>query len=346
MTTFKIDSIEPGSPQNLPCSTAGGTWCYVTGTGLFLHNTITEVQFDTTQVFDWHVLSDQDMWILAPPAALVKNSEGEGSVPSGGGCPGVTFTYTIFTGDGAGTTKTGSSPFCYGYLPAVEAVTVPPVCPAVPPVLWAGSGTAGEPPMQGSVTLNEKTLTGDVKPVMGSDNPEVSVGQPTVKGPTSPDGADGHTTATFPITVLPTAKAGSTVNISSGPGPGMDTFGDYASLAAVIGIPPIYLSLPVQLVSGQQATGVVYVQSAPPGPSATLIVGTSNVVAAIQGHPPLACPGVPGVFQFSFTPAVVSGRVGELTITVLCNGNSVPFGPFTVTRPIVVPPPPPGRFPI
>ena len=49
MTSFTIDSIEPGSPPNPPCSTVGGTWCYVTGTGLYLENTITEVQFDVTK---------------------------------------------------------------------------------------------------------------------------------------------------------------------------------------------------------------------------------------------------------------------------------------------------------
>ena len=342
MATFNIDSIDPGSPPtNPPCSTAGGTWCYVTGTGLFLHNTITGVNFGNLALAasDRFVLSDQDMWFRAPPTSAFVKSNGEHVTPGELGFD-VEFAYTSYTADGTALNKEFSKEFVYGYLPAVEAVTVPPVCPAAPPVLWRP--TAGEPPIQGRVTLNEPAPFGGVQPVMSSDNPEVSVGQPTVPGPTVPGGPDGQTTATFPITVLPTAKAGSTVNISSGPGPGMDTFGDYASLAAVIGIPPIYLSLPVPLVSGQQVTGVVYVQSAPPGPSATLIVGTSNVVAPIQGHPPQACPGV---FPFSFTPAVVSGRVGELTITVLCNGESVPFGPFTVTRPIIVPPPP-GRFPI
>jgi len=342
MTTFKIDSIEPGSPPNPPCSTAGGTWCYVTGTGLSLHNTITDINFGRSPVSDWHVLSDQDMWILAPPAASITNPDGT-HVSSTGGLAHPDFTYTSFTADGmAQPNQHFSIDFSYEYLPAVEAVTVPPVCPAAPPVLWVPT-TAGEPPIQGRVTLNEPAPFGGVQPVMSSDNPEVSVGQPTVPGPTVQGGPDGQTTATFPITVLPAAKAGSIVNISSGPGPGMDTFGDYASLAAVIGTPPIYLSLSVPLVSGQQVTGVVYVQSAPPGPSATLIVGTSNVVAAIVRLSNHACPGV---FAFSFTPAVVSGRVGELTITVLCGGKSVPFGPFTVTRPIVVPPPPPGRFPI
>ena len=108
-------------------------------------------------------------------------------------------------------------------------------------------------------------------------------------------------------------------------------------------MPPIYLSLPVPLVSGQQATGVVYVQSAPPGPLAALTVRTSNVMISIPKHPNQVCPGV---FPFSFTPTLVSGRVGELTFTVTYNGNSVPFGPFTVTRPIVTPPRPLGPFPI
>ena len=38
-----------------------------------------------------------------------------------------------------------------------------------------------------------------------------------------------------------------------------------------------------------------------------------------------------------------AGRASELTFTVTCNGNSVPFGPFTATRPIITPPP--GRSP-
>jgi hypothetical protein len=340
MTTFNIDSIDPGSPQNLPCSTAGGTWCYVTGTGLFLHNTVKGVSFGNLSLpeSDYFVLSDQDMWFRAPATSAFVKTNGE-HVQPGETDFDVEFEYTT----AAGTELNKQSPFAFGYLPAVEAVTVPPVCPAAPPVLWVPS-TAGEPPIQGMVTLNEKAPFGGVQPVMSSDNPEVSVKtQPMVQGPAVQGGTDGKTTATFPITVLPAAKAGSIVNISSGPGPGMDTFGGYASLAAVIGTPPIYLSLPVPLVSGQPATGVVYVQSAPPGLSATLSVATSNVVAPIQGHPPQACPGV---FLFSFTPTVVSGRVGELTITVLCGAESVPFGPFTVTRPIVVPPPPLGRSPI
>ena len=337
MTTFSIDSIGPGSPPNPPISTVGGTWCYVTGTGLYVENTITEVQFDHTPItpgFDWYVLSDQDMWILAPPAASVKNSKGVGSVPSTGGCIEVTFTYTSYTAGGTPHTEHLGKEFCYGYLPAVEAVTVPLACPAAPSVLWVP--TAGEPPIQGMVTLNEPAPQGGVQPVMSSDNPEVSVGLSPVEG--------GQTTGTFPITILPTAKAGSTVNIGSGPGPNMDPDLDhYASLAAVIGMPPIYLSLSVPLVSGQQATGVVYVQSAPPGPLAALTVRTSNVMIAIPKHPNQVCPCV---FPFSFTPTLVSGRVGELTFTVTCNGNSVPFGPFTVTRPIVTPPRPPGPFPI
>ena len=230
MTTINIDSIEPGSPTNPPCSTAGGTWCYVAGTGLFLHNTITGVIFGNLALAasDWLVLSDQDMWFRAPATSAFVKSNGE-HVEPGDPSFDVEFEYTT----AAGTDLTKQSPFVYGYLPAVEAVTAPPVCSAAPPVLWVPK--PGDPPIQGMVTLNEKAPFGGMQPVMSSDNPEVSVGQPTVPGPTVPGGPDGKTTATFPITVHPTAKVGSIVNISSGPGPGMDTFGDYASLAAVIG---------------------------------------------------------------------------------------------------------------
>jgi hypothetical protein len=336
VSTFKIESIEPGSPPNA-VSTAGGTWCYVTGTGLYVDNTITAVNFGLGVIVNFFVLSDEDMWFLAPPTSAFVMSNGEHVTP---GLPfNIEFEYISYTADGEGHHPAPiQKPFLYKYLPAVEAVIVPPVCPAVPPVLWVT--TAGESPNQGMVTLNEPAQGVDVKPVLGSDNPEVSVGQPTVLAATGT-----ATTAQFPITVSPGAQVGSTVNISSGPGPNMDPDIDhYASLAAVIGEPPIYLSLPGTLVSGQQTTGVVYVQSAPSGQSPTLTVVRSNVVAAIPGRP-LACAGAPGVFPFNFTPAVVSGRAGEFTITVTCGGNSVPFGPFTVRRPIT-PPPPPGPSPI
>lgn len=330
MSTFSIDSIEPGSPPNA-VSTAGGTWCYVTGTGLYVENTITGVSFGQLEV-NFFVLSDEDMWFLAPPTSAFVMSNGEHVTP---GVPfDIEFAYTSYTAGGTPQNENFPKAFLYEYLPAVEAVTVPPACPAVPPVLWVT--TAGESPNQGMVTLNEAAQGVDVEPVLDPDNPEVSVGQPTVSAATGT-----ATTAYFPITVSPGAQVGSTVNISSGPGPNMDPDIDhYASLAAVIGEPPIYLSLPGTLVSGQQTTGVVYVQSAPSGQSATLTVVTSNVVAAIPGRP-LACPGAPGVFPFNFTPTVVSGRAGELTITVTCGGNSVSFGPFTVRRPITPPPPPP-----
>ncbi len=57
----------------------------------------------------------------------------------------------------------------------------------------------------------------------------------------------------------------------------------------------------------------------PRGPTGALRDrGPRRQAVAIPKHPNQACPGV---FPFSFTPTLVSGRAGELTFTVTCNGR-------------------------
>jgi len=325
---LSVSSADPGI-----VSTLGETWIGVSGTGFYLTNVINQVglsydggaELTLPPLFQWYVTADTDMWILAPPANQIAGLP----VPSEPPPDQVTATFVIhYTHSATGQTGTATFPLTYEYLPGVASVDVSP------PILWTGQTSVG------TVTLNE--------PAAGSGAP-ISLYVSDAFGSTSfgvtlPDGLNmsvpvPQTTKTFPIVTSATAKA-AMVTISAS-GPDVIIHGSAPDVTIPLSADQFYLNLQGQgpqgeIESGQSLTAAIYVRN-PAGGQITITTTRKNLAFFM---PTVASPDAQGVAELPpFTPIILSGGIGDFTITLTRGGNSMTFGPFVVLGHIKLPRP-------